>query len=46
MGTVWQTGCDSWYVDDAGNNPNNWPWLWATYKRRTARVDPAAYQLA
>ena len=46
VGTVWQTGCDSWYVDDAGNNPNNWPWLWATYKRRTARVDPAAYQLA
>jgi cation diffusion facilitator CzcD-associated flavoprotein CzcO len=46
VGTVWQTGCDSWYVDDAGNNPNNWPWLWATYKRRTSRIDPAAYQLA
>jgi cation diffusion facilitator CzcD-associated flavoprotein CzcO len=46
VGTVWQTGCDSWYVDDAGNNPNNWPWLWGTYRRRTARIDPAAYQLA
>jgi cation diffusion facilitator CzcD-associated flavoprotein CzcO len=46
VGTVWQTGCDSWYVDDSGNNPNNWPWLWATYKRRTSRIDPAAYQLA
>ena len=37
VGTVWQTGCDSWYVDNEGNNPNNWPWLWATYRKRTAR---------
>jgi cation diffusion facilitator CzcD-associated flavoprotein CzcO len=45
-GTVWQTGCNSWYVDEHGNNPNQWPWLWSTYRRRTARVDPAAYDLA
>ena len=44
--TVWQTGCTSWYVDEAGNNPNNWPWLWSTYRRRTAEVDPQAYELA
>jgi cation diffusion facilitator CzcD-associated flavoprotein CzcO len=45
-GTVWQTGCTSWYVDEQGNNPSQWPWLWTTYRRRTASLDPAAYQLA
>lgn len=45
-GTVWQSGCTNWYVDDQGNNPNNWPWQWTTYRRRTAKLDPAAYELA
>jgi cation diffusion facilitator CzcD-associated flavoprotein CzcO len=44
--TVWHTGCTSWYVDENGNNPNQWPWLWTTYRRRTARLDPAAYRVA
>jgi hypothetical protein len=44
--TVWHTGCTSWYVDEHGNNPNQWPWLWSTYRRRTARLDPAAYRLS
>jgi len=42
-GTVWHSGCTSWYVDENGEDPNNWPWLWTTYRRRTARLDPAAY---
>jgi cation diffusion facilitator CzcD-associated flavoprotein CzcO len=45
-GTVWHTGCTSWYVDENGANPNQWPWVWSTYRRRTAKVDPAAYELA
>jgi cation diffusion facilitator CzcD-associated flavoprotein CzcO len=45
-GTVWHTGCTSWYVDEHGNNPNQWPWLWTTYRRRTSRIDPRAYELA
>jgi len=45
-GTVWHTGCTSWYVDEHGNNPNQWPWLWTTYRRRTERLEPAAYSLA
>ena len=45
-GTVWHTGCTSWYVDEQGNNPNNWPWSQTTYRRRTSRIDPAAYELA
>jgi cation diffusion facilitator CzcD-associated flavoprotein CzcO len=44
-GTVWHTGCTSWYVDENGNDPNQWPWLWSAYRRRTARLEPGAYQL-
>ena len=41
QGTVWHTGCSSWYLDEQGNDPNQWPWLWSTYRRRTARLDGA-----
>ena len=44
--TVWHTGCTNWYVDENGNDPNQWPWLWSAYRRRTARLEPAAYALA
>ena len=44
-GTVWHTGCTNWYVDENGNDPNQWPWLWSTYRRRTARLEPGAYEL-
>jgi len=44
-GTVWHTGCTSWYVDENGNDPNQWPWLWSTYRRRTAHLEPGAYEL-
>ncbi len=45
-GSVWHTGCTSWYVDEHGNNPSQWPWLWSTYDKRASRIDPAAYELA
>jgi cation diffusion facilitator CzcD-associated flavoprotein CzcO len=45
-GSVWHSGCTNWYVDENGNDPNQWPWLWSAYRRRTARVDPGAYQLS
>jgi cation diffusion facilitator CzcD-associated flavoprotein CzcO len=45
-GTVWHSGCTNWYVDEHGNDPNQWPWLWSTYRRRTARLAPGAYALA
>jgi hypothetical protein len=44
-GSVWHTGCTSWYVDENGNNPNQWAWTWTTYRRRTERLDPAAYEM-
>jgi cation diffusion facilitator CzcD-associated flavoprotein CzcO len=43
--TVWHTGCTSWYVDENGNDPSNWPWLDTTYRRRTARIEPGSYRL-
>jgi cation diffusion facilitator CzcD-associated flavoprotein CzcO len=44
-GTVWHTGCTNWYVDEHGHDPNQWPWLWSTYRRRTAQIAPNAYEL-
>jgi cation diffusion facilitator CzcD-associated flavoprotein CzcO len=45
-GTVWHTGCTSWYVDSNGNDPNQWPWLWSAYRKRTERLQPGAYELS
>jgi cation diffusion facilitator CzcD-associated flavoprotein CzcO len=45
-GTVWHSGCTNWYVDENGNDPNQWPWLWSTYRRRTERLEPGAYELS
>jgi cation diffusion facilitator CzcD-associated flavoprotein CzcO len=45
-GTVWHTGCTNWYVDEQGNDPSQWPWLWSTYRRRAERLDRGAYQLS
>jgi cation diffusion facilitator CzcD-associated flavoprotein CzcO len=44
-GTVWHTGCTNWYVDANGNDPNQWPWLWTTYRRRTQQLEAGAYAL-
>lgn len=41
--TVWNTGCTNWYVDDAGNNASQWPWLSTEYRRRTGRVADETY---
>jgi cation diffusion facilitator CzcD-associated flavoprotein CzcO len=44
--SVWHTGCTNWYVDEHGNDPSQWPWLWSTYRRRTERIEPGAYDLS
>jgi cation diffusion facilitator CzcD-associated flavoprotein CzcO len=44
--TVWHTGCTSWYLDANGNDPNQWPWTWSAYRRRTATLAHGAYRLA
>ncbi|MGA9635352.1 MAG: NAD(P)/FAD-dependent oxidoreductase, partial [Solirubrobacterales bacterium] len=42
--SVWQTGCNNWYVDEHGRNTNNWPGFTLEYRRRTRHLDPADYQ--
>jgi cation diffusion facilitator CzcD-associated flavoprotein CzcO len=45
-GTVWNTGCASWYLDDTGRNATLWPdWTWR-FRQRTAHFDAASYELA
>jgi cation diffusion facilitator CzcD-associated flavoprotein CzcO len=45
QGTVWNTGCASWYLDDTGRNATLWPdWTFA-FRRRTAQFDPADFEL-
>jgi cation diffusion facilitator CzcD-associated flavoprotein CzcO len=44
--TVWHSGCSNWYVDENGNDPSNWPWVWSTYRRRTEQLAPDAYALS
>jgi cation diffusion facilitator CzcD-associated flavoprotein CzcO len=44
-GTVWTTGCSSWYLDDTGRNATLWPdWTWR-FRRRARRFDPAQHTL-
>jgi cation diffusion facilitator CzcD-associated flavoprotein CzcO len=44
-GTVWNTGCASWYLDDTGRNATLWPdWTWR-FRQRTARFDAGNYEL-
>ena len=43
--SVWQTGCNNWYLDEHGRNTNNWPGFTLEYRRRTRRLDPADYEL-
>jgi cation diffusion facilitator CzcD-associated flavoprotein CzcO/acetyl esterase/lipase len=43
--SVWQTGCNNWYVDEHGRNTNNWPGFTLEYRWRTWRLDPRDYEL-
>ena len=44
-GTVWASGCSSWYIDSTGRNAALWPdWTWR-FRRRTVRFDSREYNL-
>ena len=46
-GTVWSTGCASWYLDETGRNATLWPGLDVALPRSaTARFDPAEFELS
>ena len=44
-GTVWNTGCSSWYVDEKGRNVTLWPdWTFA-FRQQTIKFDSESYEL-
>jgi cation diffusion facilitator CzcD-associated flavoprotein CzcO len=45
-GSVWSTGCASWYLDENGKNTTIWPASTAEFWARTRRFQPDAYRLA
>jgi cation diffusion facilitator CzcD-associated flavoprotein CzcO len=44
-GTVWLSGCASWYLDASGRNRTLWPGFTYRFRQRTRRFDPAHYEL-
>lgn len=44
-GTVWSSGCSSYYMQDDGRNFTIWPWSTWRYWLRTRRVREADYEL-
>lgn len=43
-GTVWLSGCKSWYLDENGRNTTLWPGYTFDYFRRTKALDPRRYE--
>lgn len=44
-GSVWQTGCGSWYIDARGRNTTLWPGFCAEFRVATARFDARHYRI-
>lgn len=42
-GTVWASGCASWYLDATGRNAAIWPGATYEFRRRVARFRPREY---
>jgi cation diffusion facilitator CzcD-associated flavoprotein CzcO len=42
-GTVWATGCSSWYLDRDGRNLTLWPGFTFEFRRRTRRFRPGDF---
>ncbi|MGZ3714315.1 MAG: flavin-containing monooxygenase [Ktedonobacterales bacterium] len=43
-GTVWTSGCASWYLDAHGRNSTLWPGFTFEFRHRTRRFDVARYE--
>lgn len=44
-GSVWNSGCTSWYINDSGKNTNNWPGFTFSYRLMTGKLDLQDYEL-
>lgn len=42
--TVWESGCQSWYLDQNGKNTVNWPGFTFAYRKATREIDPDDYE--
>jgi cation diffusion facilitator CzcD-associated flavoprotein CzcO len=42
--TVWQSGCNSWYINEHGSTPM-WPWTFERYEREMSKVDPTEFHM-
>ncbi|HLX39535.1 MAG TPA: NAD(P)/FAD-dependent oxidoreductase [Ktedonobacteraceae bacterium] len=45
QGTVWTSGCASWYLDANGNNTTLWPGFTFEFRRRTHHFDQHHYNI-
>jgi cation diffusion facilitator CzcD-associated flavoprotein CzcO len=45
-GTVWSSGCVSWYQTRSGKNTTLWPGFTFEFRLRTRKFDPTAYETA
>jgi cation diffusion facilitator CzcD-associated flavoprotein CzcO len=45
QGTVWASGCSSWYLDARGKNTSLWPGFTFAFKNLTRTFDPRKYRL-
>ncbi len=43
-GTIWTSGCQSWYLDDRGI-PIAWPWSVARFRAEMEKPDLSAYEM-
>lgn len=44
-GTVWNSGCKSWYLDKRGHNTTLWPGFTFTFRNLTRHFKPEVYKL-
>ncbi len=42
-GTVWETGCQSWYLDSTGRNTTIWPGFVTSFRLRMRQFRPSDY---
>jgi cation diffusion facilitator CzcD-associated flavoprotein CzcO len=45
QGTVWSSGCASWYLDASGRNTTLWPDFTFRFRERTRHFDAGSYEL-
>ncbi|HET9918602.1 MAG TPA: NAD(P)/FAD-dependent oxidoreductase [Ktedonobacteraceae bacterium] len=45
IGTVWLSGCASWYLDAHGRNTTIWPGFTFEFRHRTRRFDARHYEM-